>query len=382
MKQSILLILIILALLLTACGAPTPAEPEAPESPAPVETATPEPEPKPESNLIGISAGRDLSDTIAMKDHLEALGYEVFRQVYEEDTTLQLTQIKDMIDRGARVLIIDSYGCSVSETALDLAKTAGIPVIADRVLFSDSDAISYFCSFDYASAGELQGKYIVDTLGLAAAGDETFDIEFFCGDINYQDNAIFFDSMMDVLSPYLNAGILRCPSGQITAEPASSGGGDYEVFLARLENILSEYYDSSYPDVIVCTDDGLAFNISSFLEQYQFERNEPPEAWPIITGAGGDNIPEIANGAQAMTINMPLDGLAVAAAQMADKLMQGQEPPINDRETYRNSAGPIPSYLLAPELVTKDNWEDYLIECEACALEEAAKGKDDAHYGS
>ena len=44
---------------------------------------------------------------------------------------------------------------------------------------------------------------------------------------------------------------------------------------------------------------------------------------------------------------------------MADgqRVLDGKKPEVNDTETYNNGVKVVPSYLLKPVLVTKDNWE-------------------------
>ena len=42
---------------------------------------------------------------------------------------------------------------------------------------------------------------------------------------------------------------------------------------------------------------------------------------------------------------------------MTDAIMKGQEPPINDRDWYY-----VPSYLIPPRVVTKDNYRELLID--------------------
>jgi putative multiple sugar transport system substrate-binding protein len=47
---------------------------------------------------------------------------------------------------------------------------------------------------------------------------------------------------------------------------------------------------------------------------------------------------------------------------MVDALMKGEEPEVNDTETYDNGEKIVPSYLLESEIVTVDNYETALVE--------------------
>ena len=47
---------------------------------------------------------------------------------------------------------------------------------------------------------------------------------------------------------------------------------------------------------------------------------------------------------------------------MVDAIMQGKEAPVNDKETYNNGTGIIPSYLCEPVFADVNNYKKLLIE--------------------
>ena len=47
---------------------------------------------------------------------------------------------------------------------------------------------------------------------------------------------------------------------------------------------------------------------------------------------------------------------------MVDAVINGTEPQVNDTETYNNGVKVVPSYLLKPVVVTKDNWKEILVD--------------------
>lgn len=57
---------------------------------------------------------------------------------------------------------------------------------------------------------------------------------------------------------------------------------------------------------------------------------------------------------------------------MVDAIVKGTEPEINDTETYDNGTGIIPSYLCDPVVVTKDNYEEILIDSGYYTAEDVA----------
>ena len=54
--------------------------------------------------------------------------------------------------------------------------------------------------------------------------------------------------------------------------------------------------------------------------------------------------------------------LATAVVGMVDSIMKGEEPEVNDTESYDNGTGVIPTYLCDPVVVTVDNYKEILID--------------------
>ena len=54
--------------------------------------------------------------------------------------------------------------------------------------------------------------------------------------------------------------------------------------------------------------------------------------------------------------------LAVVAVDMATALLEGEEPEVNNTEDYDNGVKVVPSYLLDPVIVVKDNITEVLVD--------------------
>ena len=67
-------------------------------------------------------------------------------------------------------------------------------------------------------------------------------------------------------------------------------------------------------------------------------------------------------GEQYATIFKDTRELAKVAAAMAVAVLNGEEPEINDTETYDNGVKVVPSYLLGPVPVVKDNIKEALVD--------------------
>ena len=106
-----------------------------------------------------------------MKKELEAAGYEVDLQYASNDVSTQVSQLENQVANGCDLLVVASIDGSSLGEPLKQAKEKGIPVISYDRLLMNSDAVSYYISFDNLTVGTLQGQYVIDTLDLDNAGD-------------------------------------------------------------------------------------------------------------------------------------------------------------------------------------------------------------------
>src|SRR5690606_40897156 len=90
----------------------------------------------------------------------------------------------------------------------------------------------------------------------------------------------------------------------------------------------------------------------------------PGDEWPIISGqdAEVDSVKAILSGEQFATIFKDTRELAKVAAGMAVAILNDADVEVNDTETYDNDFKVVPSYLLAPVPVVKDNVKAALVD--------------------
>lgn len=293
-----------------------------------------------------------------MKAELEAKGYEVDLQYAGNDVATQVSQVENMIANGDQLLVIASIEGDSLGTVLAQAKENDIPVIAYDRLIMNTDAVSYYATFDNYLVGKTQGEYLVEALDLENT-DGPYNIEFVTGDPGDNNVNFFFGGAMDVLQPYIDEGKLVVPSGQMTKDEVATVNWATETAQARFENILSSYYaDGTNLDAVLASNDSTALGVANALAaNYTGE-------YPVITGQDCDiaNMPNIIDGKQAMSVFKDTRTLASKVVEMVDAIMQGGEAPVNDTETYDNGTGVIPSYLCEPVAVTVDNYKELLID--------------------
>ena len=297
-------------------------------------------------------------DGTNMEAELLAAGYEVDLQYASNEIATQVSQIENMINSGCELLVIASIDGDSLGTVLELAKEKSIPVIAYDRLIMNSDAVSYYATFDNYMVGTKQGEYLRDQLDLDNA-DGPFNIELVTGDPGDNNARYFFGGAMDVLQPYIDAGKLVVKSGQTSFETVATANWASEASQSRMDAIISaNYADGTKLDAVLCSNDSTALGVVNSLEaNYTGE-------WPVITGQDCDvaNVKNMIDGKQAMSIFKDTRTLATKVVEMVDAIMQGGEAPVNDTITYNNGTGVIPSYLCEPIFADKDNYVELLID--------------------
>ena len=293
-----------------------------------------------------------------MEAELKAAGYDVDLQYASNDVATQVSQIENMISSGANVLVIAAIEGSSLGSALDKAKEAGIPVIAYDRLLMNSDAVSYYATFDNYKVGTVQGTYVKDTLDLDNAAGP-FNIEFTAGDPGDNNAGFFFNGAYDVLKPYVESGKLNVVSGQKTFEEVATPTWATETAQSRAENILSSYYaDGTNIDVWLCSNDSTALGVENALAANY------TGTYPIITGQDCDieNTKNMIAGKQSMSVFKDTRTLASQVVKMVGQILKGETVDVNDTTTYDNGTGVIPSFLCEPVFADKNNYKEILID--------------------
>lgn len=335
------------------------------------ETAETEKPAESTGKIVGVamptqSSQRWIQDGANMKAQLEALGYEVDLQYAEDDVQAQVAQIENLINNGAACLVVAAVDSSALVNALAEAKANGIPVIAYDRLLMDTDAVSYYATFDNEGVGVAIGNYIEEKMQLATAeaDGKSYNIEFFMGSPD-DNNAVFLDNgIHKVLGKYLENGVLVAQSGQTTFDKTNTLRWSQETAQKRCEDILSGYYaDGEHLDIVASAFDGLSYGVSAALTGAGYSAGEE---WPLITGQDAELMAtkNIIAGTQAMSIFKDTRVLAEKAVTMVQAVLEGGTPEINDETTYNNNVVTVPSYLCTPVAVDKENYEKELVDSE------------------
>ncbi|OUM95268.1 MAG: sugar ABC transporter substrate-binding protein [Thermobacillus sp. ZCTH02-B1] len=319
-----------------------------------------------EAGFIGIamptkSSERWVHDGNNMKAEFEKRGYKVDLQYAEDIVENQVSQIENMITKGVDVLVIAAIDGESLTNVLEKANSQGIKIISYDRLIRKTPHVSYYATFDNFKVGVLQGSYIEQALGLKE-GKGPFNIELFAGSPDDNNAYFFFDGAMSVLQPYIDNGQLVVRSGQTDFDQVATLRWDGATAQARMDNLLSAYYTTERVDAVLSPYDGISIGVISSLKGVGYGSADKP--MPVITGQDAElaSIKSIIAGEQTSTIFKDTRELAKKAVEMAEAVLKGEEPEVNDTTTYDNGVKVVPSYLLEPVLVDKSNYKEVLID--------------------
>ncbi len=317
----------------------------------------------PTGNKVGVSMPtKDLQrwnqDGSNMQAELEAAGYEVDLQYASNQEETQVSQIENMINGGCSVLVIAAIEANSLSTVLEKAKSANIPVIAYDRLIMNTDAVAYYATFDNYKVGVTQAQYIIDTLDLDNA-DGPFNMEVTAGDPGDNNAPFFYNGAMDTLQPYIDAGKIVIPSGQVDFATVGTPKWSTENAQSRMENILSSNYaDGTKLDICLCSNDSTSLGVQNALAaNYTGD-------YPIVTGQDCDiaNVKNMIDGKQSMSVFKDTRTLASQVVKMVGQILSGSEVEVNDTTTYDNGTGVIPSFLCEPVFADANNYKELLID--------------------
>ncbi len=307
------------------------------------------------------SMQRWLDDGRHMKEGFEELGYDVDLQYAEDDIPTQVSQLENMITQGVDALVIATVD---GESLTNIAESAAehdIPIIAYDRLIIGTDAVDYYATFDNYEVGQIQARYIEEKLDLENE-DGPFNIEIFAGSPDDTPAQFFYQGAMDLLQPYIDDGTLVVQSGQTDFQQIAILRWDSAEAQARMDNLMTGHYGDKELDAVLSPNDSIALGIVASLESLGFGSADSP--YPIITGQDAEKaaMNSILQEKLTMSVFKDTRKLAQTGVDMVDAILNGEEPEVNDTESYDNGVKVVPAFLHAPTPVDITNYEEVLID--------------------
>jgi D-xylose transport system substrate-binding protein len=257
-----------------------------------------------------------------------------------QDASQQQSQMDAALTDGADVVVLDPVDSASAASMVTKAKQQNVPVVSyDRLILNSADVDAYV-SFDNVRVGTLQGDAL--TKKLAQDGNPTGPIVRINGD-PADNNAKLFGQGAE--SAFSQAGV------QVAKEYDTP---DWDATNAQneMDQAITALGKTGFKGVY-SMNDSMAGGVIAAMQNAGLD----PKTIPT-TGQDAEleGVQRILEGTQYMTVYKATKPEAQAAAKIAVALAQGNPVPAGMiTGKTNNGSTDVPSVLLTPQEVTKDN---------------------------
>ncbi|MET0896362.1 MAG: substrate-binding domain-containing protein [Mycobacterium sp.] len=273
-------------------------------------------------------------DRPALEEAFTEAGVEYTIQNAEGSADQMATIADGMIADGVTVLAIVNLDSDSGASIQEKAAAQGVKTIDyDRLTLGGSADV--YISFDNNVVGELQGQGLVDCLGGRPA-----NIVYLNGSPT-DNNATLFSAGAHSITD-------ATPTITVVGEQAVPDWDNDKAVT-----IFEQMYTAADGkiDGVYAANDGLAGSVISILEKNQRAGQVP------VTGqdATVEGLQNILAGTQCMSVYKSATEEAGALAEAAIALAGGKEPQTNNTSRDDQGGRDVPSVLLTPKSITKEN---------------------------
>jgi len=269
---------------------------------------------------------------------------EVLYSNADQDAAKQQSQAEAALTNGAKVLVLDPVDSASAAAIANKAKQQNVPVIAYDRLVNDAP-ISYYISFDNEQVGKLQGQALVDQL--KSEGKTSGGIVMINGAPTDNNAGLFKAGAHSVIDS----------SGFTVAAEFDTPDWSPDKAQSEMDQAITNLGKDGFVGVYAANDGTAGGAIAAM-------KGVGVSPIPPITGQDAElaGIQRVLTGEQYMTVYKTVKLEAQGAAALAVALVQGTEPPSGLVTTsVNNKSGDVPSVILTPVAVTKDNVKSTVI---------------------
>jgi D-xylose transport system substrate-binding protein len=274
----------------------------------------------------------------------------------DQDAAKQQQQAEAAITKGAKVLVLDPVDAASAGAVVNRAKQSQIPVVSYDRLITDAD-IDYYISFDNEQVGKLQGESLVKKLTDDGAKGDIIMINGAPTDNNAK---LFKEGAHSVIDD----------SEFKVAKEYDTPDWSPDKAQQEMEQAITAVGKDGFVGVYAANDGTGGGAIAAMKGNGIDPKTRPTTGQDAELAA----IQRILIGEQYMTVYKAIKAEAEAAAELAVALATGEDPPAAD-DKIDNGMKQVPSILLTPVAVTKDNIQDTIIKDKFWSVDEICTGK-------
>jgi len=264
---------------------------------------------------------------------------EIIYSNANQDPALQQSQADAALTNGANVLVLDSVDSTSAASIVKKAAAKSVPVIAyDRLV--NGAPIDNYVSFDNAMVGKLQAQALLDKLKASGkTGKATI--------------VMINGSPTDANAAMFKAGAHSVLDGQVNiAAEYDTPDWSPDKAQTEMDQAITKLGKTGF-DGVYAANDGTAGGAIASMKAAGIDPTTKPTTGQDAELAG---IQRIVLGEQYMTVYKAISQEASAAAVMAVGLADKTGVPASlTLVTVNNGNKDVPSVLLTPVAVTKDN---------------------------
>jgi D-xylose transport system substrate-binding protein len=286
-------------------------------------------------------------------------GCDILYSNADEDAARQQQQAEAALTKGAKVLVLDAVDAGSAGAIVQKAKAQNVPVVSYDRLITNSD-VDYYISFDNERVGKLQGESLVKKLKEDGKGNGT--IVMINGDPADNNAKLFKQGAHSVID---NSGL---KVGKEYDTPGWLGKNAQN----EMDQAITALGNNGFVGVYAANDTTGGAAIAA-MKGAGIKPSTRPTTGQDAELAG---VQRILTGDQYMTVYKALKFEAQKAAQLAVALAQGKKAPsglVNAK--VDNGQKKVPSILLTPVAVTKDNIKDTIIKDQFWKVSQICAGK-------
>jgi len=274
----------------------------------------------------------------------------------DQDAAKQQQQAEAAITNGAKVLVLDPVDAASAGAIVNNAKSRQIPVVSYDRLITDAD-IDYYISFDNEQVGKLQGESLVKKLTDDGAKGDIIMINGAPTDNNAK---LFKEGAHSVIDN----------SDFKVAKEYDTPDWSPDKAQQEMEQAITAVGKDGFVGVYAANDGTGGGAIAAMKGNGIDPKTRPTTGQDAELAA----IQRILIDEQYMTVYKAIKAEAEAAAELAVALAKGEDPPAAD-DKIDNGMKDVPSILLTPVAVTKDNIKDTIIKDKFWSADEICTGK-------